>query len=101
MRGEQLSLWQDEKQIILEREKVDISTLKTLKTRQNPWDLLPTDTYFIYKTGGINPFKKELGPIFPVIKNFRGKILNQSPLTSGKDSPYPYLLINAQVSDVA
>ena len=68
----------DEKQVILEREKVDMSTLKTLKTRTHAWDLLPKDRYFIYKTGGINPHMKELGPIFPVIKNFKGKILKQS-----------------------
>jgi len=98
MRGEQLCLWEDEKQIILEREKVDISTLKTLKTRTNAWDLLPKDTYFIYKTGGINPHKKEWGPIFPVIKNSRGKILSQNPLTSGKDAPYPHLFIQGTVN---
>ena len=94
MRGEQLLLWEDKKQIILEKEKVDISTLKTLKTRKHPFDLLLKDTYFIYKTGGINPFMKELGPIFPVIKNSRGKVLAQVPLTSGKDAPYPHILIN-------
>jgi hypothetical protein len=98
MRGEQLCLWEDEKQIILEREKVDISMLKTLKTRTNAWDLLPKDTYFIYKTGGINPHMKELGPIFPVIKGFRGKVLRQSPLTSGKDAPYPHLMIKALIN---
>ena len=90
----QLSLWEDEKQIILEREKVDMSTLKTLKTRKHAFHNLPKDTFFIYKTGGVNPFMKELGPIFPVIKNSRGKILKQSTLTNGKDSPYPYVIIN-------
>ena len=98
MRGEQLCLWEDEKQIILERDRVDISTLKTLKTRTHAWDLLPKETYFIYKTGGINPHMKELGPIFPVIKGFRGKILSQSPLTSGKDAPYPHLMIHSTVN---
>ena len=98
MRGEQLCLWKDEKQVILEREKVDMSTLKTLKTRTHAWDLLPKDRYFIYKTGGINPHMKELGPIFPVIKNSRGKILSQVPLTSGKDAPYPHLQINVSIN---
>ena len=93
----QLTLWEDPKQIILEREKVDLSTLKTLKTRQRPLSLLPKDTYFIYKTGGINPFMKELGPIFPVIKNYRGKVLAQAPLTNGKDASYPHLQINVNV----
>tara|TARA_R100001132_G_C3247768_1_gene76069 strand:+ start:267 stop:740 length:474 start_codon:yes stop_codon:yes gene_type:complete len=94
MRGNQLNLWEDEEQIILEREKVDISTLKTLKTRTHAFSLLPPDTYYIYKTGGINPFMKELGPIFPVIKNYRGKILKQVSLTTGKDAPYPHLFLN-------
>ena len=77
--------------------KVDLSTLKTLKTRQRPLSLLSKDTYFIYKTGGINPFMKELGPIFPVIKNYRGKVLAQTPLTNGKDASYPHLQINVNV----
>ena len=94
----QLSLWEDPKQIILEREKVDLSTLKTLKTRKIPMDVLPKGRYFIYKTGGINPFMKELGPIFPFIKNDKGKILSQSPLTSGKDAPYPHLKIYVKSS---
>jgi len=98
MRGEQLLLWEDKKQIILEKEKVDISTLKTLKTRKHPFDLLPKDTYFIYKTGGINPFMKELGPIFPVIKNSSGKVLSQVPLTSGKDSPYPHIILTTYIN---
>ena len=97
MKGKQFLLWEDEKQVILEREKVDMSTLKTLKTRTHAWDLLPKDRYFIYKTGGINPHMKELGPIFPVIKNSEGKILSQSPLTCGKDAPYPHLLINIRI----
>ena len=90
---DQLSLWEDPQQIILEREKVDMSTLKTLKTRKNAFDLLPKDTYFIYKTGGINPFKKDLGPIFPFVKHSNGRILNQVLLTNGKDAPYPHLSI--------
>ena len=89
----QLSFWEDKKQIILEREKVDLSTLKTLKTRKNAFDLLPKNTYFIYKTGGINPFKKDLGPIFPFVKSSHGNILKQASLTNGKDAPYPHLHI--------
>ena len=58
MRSEQLSLWEDEKQIILEREKVDISTLRPPENRKYALDTLPKETYYIYKTGGINPFKK-------------------------------------------
>ena len=46
----QLSLWEDPKQIILEREKVDLSTLKTLKTRKLAMSELPKEKYYIYKT---------------------------------------------------
>ena len=81
MRGQQLNLWEDEKQIILEREKVDICTLKTLKTRTHAFSLLPPDTYYIYKTGGINPFMKELGPIFPFIKEDDIKEINTDNLS--------------------
>ena len=98
MRGQQLNLWEDEKQIILEREKVDMSTLKTLKTRTHSFSLLPPDTYYIYKTGGINPFMKELGPIFPYIKNSRGKVLAQARLKTGKDAPYPHINIRLNVN---
>ena len=90
----QLSFWEDPKQIILERDKVDLSTLKTLKTRRIPMDTLPKGRFFIYKTGGINPFMKELGPVFPFIKSSSGKLLNQSSLSNGKDSPYPHININ-------
>ena len=89
----QLSFWEDPKQIILEREKVDLSTLKTLKTRKLAMDKIPKEKYYIYKTGGINPFMTELGPIFPFIKNDRGKIMNLVPQTNGKDAPYPHLNI--------
>ena len=92
---EQLTLWQDPKQIILEKEKVDMSTLRDLKTRKYPFNSLPENTYFLYKTGGINLHMKDLGPVFPFVKNFKGKTLKQSPLTSGKDNPYPNIHINS------
>ena len=96
MRSEQLSLWEDEKQIILEREKVDISTLRSSDNRKNLLNTLPKETYYIYKTGGINPFKKELGPIFPFFKNDKtGKILMlvKSGVLNGS-SLYPHININ-------
>ena len=89
-----MSLWEDPKQIILEKNKVDLCTLKNLKTRVNGFDLLPKDTYFIYKTGGINPFKPELGPIFPFVQNSKGKILNLS--NNAKSAPYPHFNINIE-----
>tara|TARA_R110000772_G_scaffold66257_1_gene147617 strand:- start:40 stop:516 length:477 start_codon:yes stop_codon:yes gene_type:complete len=91
---QQMALWEDPKQIILEKNKVDLCTLKNLKTRVNGFDLLPKDTYFIYKTGGINPFKPELGPIFPFVQNSKGKILNLC--NNAKSAPYPHFNINIE-----
>ena len=48
----------------------------------------------VIKTGGINPHMKDLGPVFPVIKNFKGKTLKQSALMCGKDNPYPFIHIS-------
>ena len=34
---------------------------------------IPKDTYYIFKTGGINPYMKEKGPIFPYVQNKQSK----------------------------
>ena len=86
---EQLSLWEDPAQIILNKEKVDISTLRDSKDRVNSFKNLPKETYYIYKTGGINPFKKELGKIFPFLKNdVNGRVF--SIVDNDKSNPYPH-----------
>lgn len=37
---------------------------------------IPKDTYYIFKTGGINPYMKDKGPIFSYVQNKNtGKIL--------------------------
>ena len=93
---EQLSLWEDPKQIILNKEKVDIATLRSDEFRKNSFDLMSKGIYFIYKTGGINPFMKEKGPIFPFIKNdVTGKIIKLVPLQNKKDSAYPYTFVTS------
>jgi hypothetical protein len=39
--------------------------------------ILPKDTYYIFKTGGINPYMESKGPIFPFIQNKKtGNIIN-------------------------
>ena len=44
---------------------------------------LPKDTYYIFKTGGINPYMKDKGPIFPYIQNVKsGKIIKVNSLTT-------------------
>ena len=93
---DQLSLWEDPKQIILERERVDLSTLRSDKFRKNNFNLLCKGVYFIYKTGGVNPFMKDKGSIFPFIKNdVTGKIIKLVPLQNKKDSAYPFTFINS------
>jgi len=88
---EQLPLWDDPKQIILDKEKVDISTLRSSDERKNNFINLPKETYYIYKTGGINPYKVRLGKIFPFLKNDRtGKILNIRSSEDGKSATYPH-----------
>ena len=97
---DQLSLWEDPEQIILNKEKVDVSTLKSSENRKYPLDLLPKETYYIYKSGGINPFKKDLGPIFPFFKNDKtGKILRLAKSTdeTPANAPYPHIHINIGV----
>jgi len=86
---EQLSLWEDPAQIILDKEKVDVSTLRDTKGRINSLNNLPKETYYIYKTGGINPFKKELGRIFPFLKNdVNGRVF--SIVDNDKSCSYPH-----------
>ena len=44
---------------------------------------LPKNTYYIFKTGGINPYMKDKGPIFPYIQNVKsGKIIKVNSLTT-------------------
>ena len=46
---EQLSLWEDPKQIILNKEKVDISTLRSDEFRKNSFDLMSKGIYLYIK----------------------------------------------------
>ena len=67
------------KTIIKNIDYVDMSTLvdpKPNMARLNNYSEIPKDTFFIYKTGHNNPFRPDLGKIFPYIKNeSTGKIL--------------------------
>jgi len=72
----QMDLWPEEIKI-RDIDRVDISTLKELNINRNnfmvrkTWRFedFPKDKYFIYKTGGINPFLPEAGRIFPYVLN--------------------------------
>ena len=51
---------------------------------------IPKDTYYIFKTGGINPYMKDKGPIFPYVQNKNsGKILT----INSEHTPFIDLLI--------
>tara|TARA_R100000742_G_C4228258_1_gene50404 strand:- start:68 stop:670 length:603 start_codon:yes stop_codon:yes gene_type:complete len=39
------------------------------KTKTHTYDVFPKGKYIFYKTGGINKFHRELGSVFPYIKN--------------------------------
>ena len=47
--------------------------------RKHPYELLPKDKFYIFKTGGINKFRPDLGDNFPYIKNMEtGALLGTS-----------------------
>tara|TARA_B100000029_G_scaffold410245_1_gene412081 strand:- start:437 stop:1042 length:606 start_codon:yes stop_codon:yes gene_type:complete len=47
--------------------------------RKHPYKLLPKDKFYIFKTGGINKFRPDLGENFPYIKNMEtGRVLSSS-----------------------
>ena len=68
------------KTIIKDIDYVDIATLVDPipnHARLHEYSLIPKNKYFLYKTGAINPFKPELGNVFPYIKNEEsGKIVS-------------------------
>jgi hypothetical protein len=72
----QMDLWPEEIKI-RDADRVDLSTLKDLNINKNNfvnrknWEFkdLPKGKYFIYKTGGINPYLPDAGPIFPYVIN--------------------------------
>ena len=60
------------KTIIRDIDYVDLATLvdpNPSHAKLHSFDLLPKNKFFLYKTGGVNRFKKELGKVFPYIKN--------------------------------
>ena len=66
---EQLPLWEDPKQIILEKERVDVSTLPDIGDFKYSFSVIEKDRYYAYKNGGINIFMPNKGLIFPFLKD--------------------------------
>jgi len=75
MKGEQQFLFpelDDLKNKIKDVDYVDISTISSDlfdEKRKHSYNLLPKDKYLIFKTGGANRWRPELGKSFPYIKN--------------------------------
>ncbi len=70
--------------------RVDISTLPSSEFRKNKLSEIPKEKYYIYKTGGTNPFIKDGKNDYPVIKSF----VSNSPkvlklYSGGKSAIYP------------
>ena len=54
---------------VIPKEKFDIYDIGYDKHYNTDYSVIPKNTYYIYKTGGINRYQKDLGPVFPYIKN--------------------------------
>lgn len=81
----QLSLFkiESEQRLIKNIDFIDISKIKAINAhsfeKKIKYDFLEENHYILYKTGRINIWRKELGPIFPYIKNIiTNKILKFS-----------------------
>ena len=77
-----------------DKNRVDISTLPSSEFRKNKLSKIPKETYYIYRTGGINPFIKNDKNDYPIIKSFVGDSPKVLKLASGgKSSVYPFLAL--------
>ena len=89
----QISLFPEEI-IYNEFESFDISNIPDndfWRRNSKKFSDIPKDTYYIFKTGGINPYIKDKGPIFPYVQNKNsGKILT---INSTATDHYPRFAI--------
>ena len=73
----QYELFPVDSQEMLSREKFEIRNIGYDKNYRTDYGIHPRDTYFIYRTGGINRYLKHMGPVFPYIKNEKtGNVLS-------------------------
>ena len=72
----------DTKTKIKDVDYVDITNIDVNlfnEKRKHPYERLPKDKFYIFKTGGINRFRPDLGNNFPYIKNMEtGALLGTS-----------------------
>ena len=94
----QLTLFPEEESLTVEK-GIDYIDLKDLvQTRTDSFKKFGRDKYFIYKTGGINPFMPGEGKTFPFVQNkITGRIL-QPTLMGGVDS-YPKLSLSSDIPE--
>ena len=94
----QLTLFPEEESLTVEK-GIDYIDLKDLvQTRTDSFKKFGRDKYFIYKTGGINPFMTGEGKTFPFVQNkITGRIL-QPTLMGGVDS-YPKLSLSSDIPE--
>jgi len=85
MRGVQQFLFPEHDDTITKIKDVDYVDISTInpnlfnEKRKHPYKLLPQDKFYIFKTGGINRFRPDLGDSFPYIKNMEtGALLGTS-----------------------
>lgn len=76
----QLNLFEPEKKLIKDIDYIDVSKIKAVDShimnKLFNYDILEEGKYFLYKTGGNNIWRPDLGPVFPYIKNnFNNKLV--------------------------
>ena len=95
---DQLELFPDEESITIEK-GIDFIDLKDLvQTRTDSFKKFGRDKYFIYKTGGINPFMPGEGKVFPFVQNKRTGHILQPTLMGGIDD-YPKLSLGSDLPE--
>ena len=81
------------KPLIKDIDYVDLAELNDYNeyygTKKNKLSQLPKQTYLLYKTGGNNPFMKDIGNIFPYVKNVK----NNNILTPSLTKTYMQIII--------
>ena len=89
MNDDQGCLFPELDPFLTKQKNIDYMDLRdVVQTHTESFKRFNRDKYFIYKTGGTNPFMPDAGPNFPYIQNIiTGRILKPT-LMGGRDS-YP------------
>ena len=71
---------------------VDLSEIKNSQLTDKKFSDLAKGRYIIWREGGINPYMKELGPVFPYIQDTFKKTIKTIRVATG--AQYPRIHIN-------